>query len=90
MSPVNMSPVNFDAQAVLRKWPSLKNQRRADVAAPYSVLEGTLDQCIRKFMAQPAGTRHLYEIHTSSQPPLVGTALSEEVIAELARLRDYL
>lgn len=85
-----MSHVNFDAPAVLRKWPSLKNQRRADVAGPYSVLDGTLDQCIRKFMAQPASTRHLYEIHTSPQPPLVGTALSEEVIAELARLRDYL
>jgi len=54
------------------------------------LLDGTLDGCIREFMAKPARTRHLYEIHTSPQFPLVSAALSEEIISELARLRDFL
>ena len=82
--------VNFDAPAHLRKWPSLNNQRRSDVAGPYSVLDGTLDECIREFMAKPAAMRHLYEIHTSPQPPLVSAVLSGEIVVELARLRDFL
>jgi hypothetical protein len=40
--------VNFEAPAVLRKWPSLDNQRR-DGTSPYLLLEGTLDDCIREF-----------------------------------------
>jgi hypothetical protein len=82
--------VNFDAPAILRKWPSLNNQRRTEGAGPYLLLDGTLDECIREFMAKPAPLRHLYEIHTSPQPPLVGAVLNEEIIAEFARLRDFL
>jgi hypothetical protein len=41
-------------------------------------------------MAKPARIRHLYEIHTSPQPPLVSSVLSGEHIVELARLRDFL
>jgi hypothetical protein len=37
--------VNFDAPAVLRKWPSLRNERRAEGGG--SVVDGTLDECIR-------------------------------------------
>jgi hypothetical protein len=81
--------VNFDARAVLRKWPSL-NQRRADGPGPYLLLDGTLDECIREFMAKPARHRHLYEIHTLPQPPLVAEVLSGEIVAELARLREFL
>jgi hypothetical protein len=66
--------VNFDAPASLRKWPSLNNQRRTDAAGPYFLL----DECIWKFMAQPARVRHLYVIHTSPQPPLVGAVLSPD------------
>ena len=84
------APINFDAPAVLRKWPSLRFERRAEAAAPYLLIDGTLDQCIESLMAKPAHTRHLYEIHTSAQPPLVKPVLSGEFIAELARLRDYL
>ena len=80
--------VDFEAAASLRKWPSLNNQRHA--VAPYTVVGGTLDECIRAFMAKPASARHLYEIHTSPQPPLVSAVLSGELIAELARLRDFL
>jgi hypothetical protein len=80
--------VNFDAPAILRKWPSLKNERRG--AGPYLVVDGTLDECIREFMAKPASTRHLYAIHTSPQPPLVSADLPGEHVVELARLRDFL
>ena len=82
--------VNFNAPASLRKWPSLTNQRRADAASPYSLSDGTLDECIREFMVKPAAVRHLYEIHTSPQPPLVSAVLSGEIVVELARLRDFL
>jgi len=82
--------INFDAPAVLRKWPSLNNQRRAEGTGPYMLLEGTLDECLREFMAKPVTTRHLYEIHTSPQPPLVADVMSGESPAELARLREFL
>jgi hypothetical protein len=83
------APVRFDAPAIVRKWPSLNNARRID-RDPYLVLEGTLDECIREFMAKPQSTRHLYEIQTAPQPPLVGATLSAEHVVELARLRDFL
>jgi len=79
--------VNFDAPAVLRKWPSF---RRTDGTGPYLLVGGTLDKCIREFMAKPTPLRHLYEIHTEPQPPLVSAVLSGEHIVELARLRDFL
>jgi hypothetical protein len=74
--------------AILRKWPSLQNERRG--TAPYEVVNGTLDECLQVLMKKPASTRHLYEIHTLPQPPLVGAVLSGENVGELARLRDFL
>jgi hypothetical protein len=52
--------INFDAPAVLRKWPSLKNGRisAADGGRPCSIFENTLDDCIPQFMANPASQRH--------------------------------
>ena len=82
--------VNFDAPAVLRKWPSLRNERRTEGTGPYLLVDGTLDECMREFMAKPAPSRHLYEMHTAPQPPLVSAVLSGEHIVELARLRDFL
>jgi len=82
--------INFDAPAVLRKWPSLNNQRRTDGIGPYLLIDGTLDECIRALMAKPASHRHLYEIYTSPQQPLVADVLSGEMVAELARLREFL
>nr|WP_245330330.1 hypothetical protein [Bradyrhizobium sp. AS23.2] len=52
--------------------------------------EGTLDECISAFMGKPAATRHLYEIHTTAQPPLVMDILSPEHVTELSRLREFL
>src|SRR5690349_7749491 len=82
--------IRFDAPAIIRKWPSLHNARRLDAGDPYLVIEGTLDECIREFMARPEKTRHLYEIVTAPQPPLVTETLSAEHDAELARLREFL
>jgi hypothetical protein len=81
--------MNFDAPAVLRKWPSLKNERISNTSS-YLVSDGTLDECIRQFMSKPASLRHLYEIHTAAQGELVSAVLSPEQIVELARLRDFL
>jgi hypothetical protein len=81
--------MKFDAPAVLRKWPSVKNERISN-ASPYLVSDGTLDECIREFMSKPASNQHLYEIHTAPQPPLIDAVLSAEHIIELARLRDFL
>jgi hypothetical protein len=84
--------IDFDAPAILRKWPSLKNERVSAAlgARPYLVVEGTLDECIREFMSKSASQHHLYEIHTAPQSDLVSAVLSAEHIAELARLRDFL
>jgi hypothetical protein len=84
--------INFDAPATLRKWPSVNKERvSASLGArPYLILDGTLDECIRKFMSQPTSQHHLYEIQTAAQSDLVSAVLSAEHIVELARLRDFL
>jgi hypothetical protein len=84
--------IDFNAAATLRKWPSLNNERISTSlgARPYLIIDGTLDECIRKFMAMPVGQHHLYEIHTAVQSDLVSAVLSPAHIAELARLRDFL
>ena len=85
--------INFDAPAVLRKWPSIKNERvgAADGGGlPYSIVDGTLDDCIRQFMAKPESQRHLSEIHTAPQGELISGVMSAKHILEIARLRDFL
>jgi hypothetical protein len=89
MTGANDIHIRFDAPAMLRKWPSITNERRADRTS-YLLVEGTLDDCIRQFMAKPESTRHLYEIHTAPQPPLITEVLSADHITELARLRSFL
>ena len=82
--------INFDSPATLRKWPSLNNERLKEGRSAYLVFEGTLDECIKEFMAKPESSRHLYEIHTAPQPPLITEVLLGEQVVELARLRDFL
>jgi hypothetical protein len=84
--------INFDAPAILRKWPSLNSERvSASLGArPYFVVDGTLDECIRQFMSKPVSQHHLYEIHTAPQAELITSVLSSEQIVELVRLRDFL
>jgi len=78
--PDKEAQINFDAPATLRKWPSLNNERiNASLGArPYMIIDGTLDECIRKFMSQPTSQHHLYEIHTAAQSDLVTAILSAE------------
>jgi hypothetical protein len=84
--------IDFSAPAILRKWPSVNKERvSASLGArPYMIVDGTLDECIQKFMLQPESQRHLYEIHTAPQSDLVSAILSGDHIIELARLRDFL
>ena len=82
--------INFDSLATLRKWPSLHNERLQEGRIAYLVFEGTLDECIKEYKAKPESSRHLYEIHTAPQPPLITEVLSGEHVVELARLRDFL
>jgi hypothetical protein len=85
--------IDFDAPAILQKWPSLNGERisAAEGARPYLIVEGTLDDCIRQFMAKPTSQQHLYEIHTAPQGELVSAVLSaRHIILEIARLRDFL
>ena len=84
--------INFDAPAILRKWPSLKTERVSVAlgARPYLVANGTLNECIRQFMSKPASQHHLYEMHTAPQGELITAVLSAEHILEIARLRDFL
>jgi hypothetical protein len=88
----NEVQIDFNAPACLRKWPSLQSLPLKEARHPgaYLLVEGTLDECIREFMKKPASQRHLYEIHTAPQQPLVGAVMSPDHIVELARLRDFL
>ena len=69
------SKIDFNANAELRKWPSLGGNRVSQAVHPYLVTKAS---------------HHLYEIHTAPQPPVVSAVLSGEQIIELARLRDFL
>ena len=83
---------NFSAPAALKKWPSKNNERAKDVRwpIPFSVFDGTLDECLTKFLQLPVGQRHLYEIHTAPQGDLIPKVISAELAVEIARLRDFL
>ena len=84
--------IDFNPPAVLRKWPSTSGMRASNARwpDPYLIIDGTLEECIREFMAKPIGQRHLYEIHTAPQTDIVSAVMSAEHIVELARLRDFL
>lgn len=84
--------VNFRAAASLRKWPSVRGQRltEAKYPSPYTLLEGTLGECLREFMRKPPTQRHLYEIHTSPQEPLVSKIVAGGQALEFARLSSFL
>jgi hypothetical protein len=82
--------VNFEKPAILRKWPSLGNQRRVEGRSPYLLVEGNLDECVQELMAKPKSTRHLYDIYTEPQPPLVSDVLAGDQIGELVRFKNYL
>jgi hypothetical protein len=84
--------VDFHAPATLRKWPSVNKERVSATlgARPYMIIEGTLEECIQKFMLLPKSQDHLYEIHTAPQSDLVSAVLAADHVMELSRLRDLL
>jgi hypothetical protein len=81
--------VNFAVKAVLRKWPSVGNERRSAANGPYFLAQGTLEDCLQQLMEKPTSTRHLYEIRTSPPPPLEDAVVPAGVILELARIRGF-
>jgi hypothetical protein len=89
---VTDNQIDFSAPAVLKKFPSLGGLRNSNARypAPYTLLEGTLDECIREFLSKALSQHILYEIHTKPQPPLVTEVLTGQHLVELARLRDFL
>lgn len=84
--------IDFDAPASLRKWPSIRNERRnyAPHSTPYLVQDGTLLECIEALLSKPASRHPLYEIHTIPQEPWVKAVLSARHVYELMRLRKLL
>jgi hypothetical protein len=79
--------INFEAFASLRKWPSLGGKPLSN-STPYLLMDDTLERCIAKFMSQPSKQQHLYEIHTSPQPPLVSAVMLADNVVELDRLLE--
>jgi hypothetical protein len=92
MKPDQDAKIDFLAPAILKKWPSVNKERISAAlgARPYMIIEGTLDECIRKFVSQSKSQHHLYEIHTAPQSELVSAILSADHVIELVRLRDFL
>jgi hypothetical protein len=88
----NSNQINSYAPAILKKWPSIGNQRvNADPSSePYTVIDGTLDECIQKFLQIPISQHHLSEIRTALQGELVWDIMRGEQIRLIARLRDFL
>jgi hypothetical protein len=84
--------IDFEAPASLRKWPSIRNERRHDSSflGPYLIQEGTLFECSEPLLSRPASTHHLYEVHTGAQDPWVKSVLSAQHVYELMRLRRVL
>jgi hypothetical protein len=84
--------INFEAFASLKKWPSIRNERRDDsrFSEPYLIQEGTLFECAEALLSKPASSHHLYEIHTHAQDPWVKSVLSARLVYELMRLRKVM
>jgi hypothetical protein len=82
--------INFDAAAVLTKWPSLNDESVAGEIPCYVVAEGTLGECIRQFVSEPMSQLQSYEIHTAPQGELITGVLSAQQIIELAAQWDFL
>ncbi len=58
--------MNDDASAKLMKWPSLGGERISpkDGASPYTIMRGSLRDCVNALRSKPESSHHLYEIHT--------------------------
>lgn len=54
-----------DSLANLMKWPSLNGERISaiDGAAPYTIMRGSLRECVDALSGKPDASHKLYEIH---------------------------
>jgi len=77
--------VDFDAPATLRKWPSIKNERARAADGPYLIVDGTLDDCIRQFMAKP--TRSYRQILVTAGPGTTSLAACTRPVAKVVSSR---
>lgn len=66
----------------LMKWPSLRGERYVtdDSSGPYTVMRGSLRDCVEALQRKPESTHHLYEIHFAD-----GAALSSGDVMALVR-----
>jgi hypothetical protein len=69
---------------------AIEKKRMSHSTGPYSIVESAPGECIWEFMARPAATRRLFDIETAAQSPLVSAILFGEIVAYLARLREFL
>jgi len=81
-------PIDYNALAELKKWPSLNNKRR-NSTPPYVIFHGTLADCIRLLMAKPVKQISLYDIITEPQPAFDKPILSPGDAAEIARRKNF-
>ncbi len=56
-----------DTSAMLMKWPSLRGERVSpkDGAVPYTIMRGSLRDCVDALRGKPEVSHHLYEVHMS-------------------------
>jgi hypothetical protein len=83
-----MTETKLDSAAVLLKYPSANKQRTG--SSPYTVIEGTLNQCVRKLTSYAVDTRHLYEIQVTMTPGGAPMTIPYDQIVELARFKDFI
>jgi hypothetical protein len=82
--------VDFNAPAVLRKWPSFNNERRTDSTAPIQSSRLRSASASGGFMARPAATRHLYDTETRGTASADQRRLVRRDCRGTARLREFL
>lgn len=56
-----------DTAVNLMKWPSLRGERISpkDGASPYTIMRGSLRECVDALRGKPEASHHLYELHMS-------------------------
>jgi hypothetical protein len=75
--------VNLDATAVLRKWPSLRNERRTEGTGPYLLIDGTLDECVRELMAKPTSMRVRFSLNSRHSGNRLRCPLSADTVEKV-------
>lgn len=79
--------MNDDTSAKLMKWPSLGGQRISpkDGASPYTIMRGSLRDCVDALRSKPDSSHHLYEIHTDDNAVMSAA----EALSLMPRRKDH-